>query len=70
MTADSARQITEVELTCLSTDNIAYFRPVRIDNKLQFMLMARDGPKLGVAPNYQTGIRNALENDFKPVSAH
>ena len=34
------------------------------------MLMAGDGRELGVAPNYQTAIMAALENDFEPVSLH
>ena len=70
MTDDSARQITEVELARLGADNIAYVRPVHIDNKIQFMLMAGDERELGLAPNYQTAIMAALNNNFEPVSVH
>jgi hypothetical protein len=70
MTEDPVRQITEIELARLGADDIAYVRPVHIDNKVQFMLMAGDGRELGVAPNYQTAIMAALENDFEPVSLH
>lgn len=61
----SAREFAE-----LGANNIAYVKPVRIDNGIQFMLLAGDGRELGVAPNYQTAIVAALENDFEPVSVH
>jgi hypothetical protein len=70
MTDGSAWQITEMELACLGAENIAYIRPVHVDNKMQFMLMAGDGRELCVAPNYQIAIVAALENDFEPVSVH
>ena len=70
MTEEPARQITEIELARLGADDIAYVRPVHIDNTVQFMLMAGDGRELGIAPNYKTAIMAALENDFEPVSVH
>lgn len=70
MTEEAAKQITEIEFARLGANDVAYVRPVHIDNKVQFMLMAGDGRELGVAPNYQTAIMAALENDFEPVSVH
>jgi hypothetical protein len=70
MTEEAARQITEIEFARLGADDVAYVRPVHIDNTVQFMLMAGDGRELGIAPNYKTAIMAALENDFEPVSVH
>lgn len=64
------KPISEIELARLGADDMAYVRPIQIDNKVQFMLMAGDGRELGVAPNYQTAIMAALENDFEPMSVH
>jgi hypothetical protein len=70
MTDEPARQITEIKLARLGAKNIAYVHPIHIDNKMQFMLMARDRRELGVAPNYQIAIFAALENDLEPVRVH
>jgi hypothetical protein len=70
MTEESARQITEIEFARLGADDVAYVRPVHIDNTVQFMLMAGDGRELGIAPSFKTAIMAALENDFEPVSVH
>jgi hypothetical protein len=52
MTDEPARQITEIKLARLGAKNIAYVHPIHIDNKMQFLLMARDRRELSVAPNY------------------
>lgn len=61
---------SEADFASLGADKIAYARPFMKGNKKHFLLIAGDGRQLGVAPNYQTAIAAALENNFEPVSLH
>ena len=61
---------SEADFASLGADEIAYTRPFMKGNKMNFLLIAGDGRQLGVAPNYQTAIAAALENNFEPVGLH
>lgn len=70
MTFDQLREISEQDLAKLGADEIAYVRPIMVENETRFMLLAGDGRQLGVAPDYRTAVAAALEHDFQPVSVH
>ena len=70
MKPDTINKISTIDLAKLGANNLAYIRPVQIDNAVQFMLLAGDGRELGTAPTFQSAYLAALENDFDPVSLH
>ena len=70
MTFEQFREMSEQDLAKLGANEIAYVRPIIVENETRFMLIAGDGRQLGVAPDYPTAIAAALEHDFQPVSVH
>ena len=70
MTFEKLREMSERDLAALGANDIAYVRPIVVDNETRFLLLAGDGRQLGVAPDYQTAVAAALEHDFQPVSVH
>ncbi len=70
MKPDTTNQISTIELAKLGANDLAYIRPVQIDNTIQFMLVAGDGRELGTTPTFQSAYLAALENNFEPVSLH
>ena len=67
---DVGRALSEQDLAELGANEIAYVRPILVENQTRFMLLAGDGRQLGVAADYSTAIAAALEHDFQPVSVH
>jgi len=62
MTFDEFREMSEKDLEKLGANEIAYVRPIIVDNRTQFMVMAGDGRELGIAPDYTTAVTAALRN--------
>lgn len=70
MKLDLSNEMDAVELEKLGANDLAYIRPMQIENTVQFMLVAGDGRELGTAPTFQSAYLAALDNDFELVSLH
>ena len=68
MKQDRTNEISTMELAKLGANNLAYIRPVQIENTVQFTLFAGDD-KNSVG-TFQSACLAALENNFEPVSLH
>ena len=70
MKPDTTNEISIIELAKLGANDLAYIRPVQLENTDQFMIFAGHGRKLGTALTFQSACLAPLENNFKPVSLH
>ena len=67
---DTANEISTIELAKFGANDLAYIRPVQLENTDQFMLFAGDVRELDTAPTFLSACLAALGNNFKPVSLH
>ena len=70
MKPDTTNKISIIELAKLGANDLAYIRPVQLENTDRFMIFAGHGRKLGTAPTFQSACLPTLGNNFKPVSLH
>ena len=70
MKRDTANEISTIELAKFGAIDLAYIRPVQLENTDQCMLFAGDERELDSAPTFLSACLAALGNNFKPVSVH
>lgn len=61
------RHITEQELGLLGSNELAYIRPVEVENVVQFQVSAGDGRPLLLAPDMETAVAAARHYEFQPA---
>ena len=64
MKQDTTNEISAMGLANLGANNLAYTRPMQIENTVQFTLFAGDGQELGTASTLQSAYLAALENNL------
>ena len=69
MKQDRTNEISTMELAKLDANNLAYIRPVQIENTVQFTLFAGDGQELSTASTLQSAYLAALENNLNRSAA-
>ena len=70
MKLDKTNEISIFELAKLGANDLAYIRPVQLENTGPFMIFAGHGRKLSTPPTFQSACLPTLGNNFKPVSLH
>lgn len=58
------------DFAALGVDVVAFVRPVVVDEQTGFALCAADGRPIAIAPNHETAIETAIENELVLVPLH
>lgn len=68
--ADKLRDISEKDLALLGADDLAYVRPIILDEEVVFAVNSADGRQIALAEDFETAILAAHENSYYTVSVH
>ena len=68
--ADKLRDISEKDLALLGADDLAYVRPIILDEEVVFSVNSADGRQIALAEDFETAILAAHENSYYTVSVH
>lgn len=64
------KSFSQQDLAALGVGEIAYVSPVHVDGKDAFAVMGANGQKLGVAPDYESAVAAAFDNELLIVPLH
>ncbi len=64
------RDMTEQDLAILGAGQVAYIRAENIQGEEIMAIMAGDGRRLGVAPDYVSAVAAVYKNELDLVSVH
>lgn len=64
------KTITAQDLAALGLGEVAYIRPIQIQDESLFAIMAANGQQIGVAPDYHSAVGAIRQHDLEPVVLH
>lgn len=64
------RQISPQDLASLGVDQIAYVKPVEVEQELRFAVHTADGTGVTMFPSLELAHLAIRQNDLEPVSVH
>jgi hypothetical protein len=64
------RRFSEQEFAHLGIQDIAYIRPVLVDDGVAFAIHAADGTRMAVVRDRDLALATIRQNDLEPVSVH
>jgi hypothetical protein len=68
--ADDLRSLSGASFATLGTGQIAYVKPVEVDDEGAFAIHAADGQQLAVVGERGMAFAVIRQNDLEPVSVH
>ncbi|MEX0697830.1 MAG: DUF1150 family protein [Dongiaceae bacterium] len=69
-TAERIRQISVRDLAVLGLQDMAYVKPVTLNNRTGFAIHAADGSSLAMAETRDIAFATVRQNGLEPVSVH
>ena len=70
VTMTDIRQISPQALAALGVNQIAYVKPIEIEQEMRFAVHAADGTGVTVFPSLELAQLAIRQNDLQPVSVH
>jgi hypothetical protein len=67
---DKLRDISAQDLAMLGADDLAYVRPILLENETMFAVNTADGRQIAVADDWETAVMAAHEHRYHTVSVH
>ena len=67
---DKLRDISAHDLAMLGADDLAYVRPILLENETLFAVNSADGRQIAVADDMETALLAAQEYRYHTVSVH
>ena len=67
---DKLRDISAHDLAMLGADDLAYVRPILLENETLFAVNSADGRQIAVADDMETALLSAQEYRYHTVSVH
>ncbi len=64
------KKLTSRDFLALGVQNVAYVKPIRIENKTAYAIHAADGTPLSVMEDMSTAVSTILHNELEPVTLH
>lgn len=65
-----ARQMTPTDLASLGVDEMAYVKPITVDDTEAWAIHGADGTALTVVRDRETAYAVVRQNEMEPVSLH
>jgi hypothetical protein len=70
VTAEKLRDISQQDLALLGADDLAYVRPILLDDEIVFAVTAADGRQIAIAEDLDAAVQAAQEYSYYTVSVH
>jgi hypothetical protein len=64
------RRISSVDLAALGLPDVAYIKPVTIDDATAYAVFAADGRRIGMLPTREAALAAMREHGLEPASIH
>ena len=68
--AEQLKKLTTKDFLNFGIQNVAYIRPIDVENKKVYAIHAADGTPLSVMESMDTAIVVVRHNDMEPVTLH
>ncbi len=68
--AVTLKSLSQQDLAALGAGEIAYLRPVSVQGEEVVAVMGADGRQVGLAPDYDSAVVAALQNELLVVPLH
>lgn len=69
-TAGQSMPMSSADFAAFGSEELAYVKPVTIDDEPRFAVHAADGTALTVAPSRDVAFAVVRQNEMEPVSVH
>jgi len=64
------KQLSARDLAMLGLNDIAYVKPVMVNDQLGFSIHSADGSQIGMAPDRDSAFAGIRQHDLEPLSVH
>ena len=68
--ADTNTQVTQTDLAALAVNQVAYVKPVSVQDNLAYAIHAADGTELAVVADREVAFATVRQHGMEPVSVH
>jgi hypothetical protein len=70
VTAEQQVPMSSADFAAFGSEEIAYVKPIEVDDEIRFAVHAADGTALTVAPSREVAFAVVRQNEMEPVSVH
>ena len=70
VTSEQAVPMSSADFAAFGSEQVAYVKPVTIDDEARFAVHAADGTPLTIAPSRDLAFAVVRQNEMEPVSVH
>jgi hypothetical protein len=67
---EKLKQISSTEFAHLGMQDVAYIRPVRVNDEAAFAIYAADGTQVAVMSSREVAIATVRQHELEPLSVH
>ena len=67
---ETLKSLSPEDFAMMGAPRVAFIKRVEIDGQVAYSIHSANGSALAVAPNRETAISVAIQNDLDPVSVH
>ncbi|MBM3600755.1 MAG: DUF1150 family protein [Alphaproteobacteria bacterium] len=64
------KHLSASDLAMLGLNDIAYVKPIIINDQLVFSIHSADGNQIGMAPDRNTAFAGIRQHELEPLSVH
>lgn len=67
---DKIRHISDQELAALGVKDVAYVKPVMVEDEPAYGIFAADGTQVALMPDREVAVATIRQHELEPVSVH